>query len=176
MKNNDTFIWLSLWFAIVILGTLFFMRECQTPPNIDKVDTVFTTKTDTIWKDTTITEKEFVPKIIVKTKVDKVYTQNGDTLQLVTEAKTFEKRLISDKDTADVEVFTSGINTSLDSLKMRLKTHKEIVTNTIEITKIVEKKKTVWDRFHISLQGGYGYGFNYKGFEPYVGIGGSFDL
>jgi hypothetical protein len=176
MKNNDTFIWLSLWFAIVILGTLFFMRECQTPPNIDKVDTVFTTKTDTIWKDTTITEKEFVPKIIVKTKVDTVYTQNGDTLQLVTEAKTFEKRLISDKDTADVEVFTSGINTSLDSLKMRLKTHKEIVTNTIEITKIVEKKKTVWDRFHISLQGGYGYGFNYKGFEPYVGIGGSFDL
>lgn len=176
MKNNDTFIWLSLWFAIVILGTLFFMRECQTPPNIEKVDTVFTTKTDTIWKDTTITEKEFVPKIIVKTKVDTVYTQNGDTLQLVTEAKTFEKRLISDKDTADVEVFTSGINTSLDSLKMRLKTHKEIVTNTIEITKIVEKKKTVWDRFHISLQGGYGYGFNYKGFEPYVGIGGSFDL
>jgi len=176
MKNNDTFIWLSLWFAIVILGTLFFMRECQTPPNIEKVDTVFTTKTDTIWKDTTITEKEFVPKIIVKTKVDTVYTQNGDTLQLVTEAKTFEKRLISDKDTADVEVFTTGINTSLDSLKMRLKTHKEIVTNTIEITKIVEKKKTVWDRFHISLQGGYGYGFNYKGFEPYVGIGGSFDL
>ena len=176
MKNNNTFIWLSLWFAIVILGTLFFMRECQTPPNIEKVDTVFTTKTDTIWKDTTITEKEFVPKIIVKTKVDTVYTQNGDTLQLVTEAKTFEKRLISDKDTADVEVFTSGINTSLDSLKMRLKTHKEIVTNTIEITKIVEKKKTVWDRFHISLQGGYGYGFNYKGFEPYVGIGGSFDL
>lgn len=176
MKNNDTFIWLSLWFAIVILGTLFFMRECQTPPNIEKVDTVFTTKTDTIWKDTTITEKEFVPKIIVKTKVDTVYTQNGDTLQLVTEAKTFEKRLISDKDTADVEVFTTGINTSLDSLSLRLKTHHETVTETIEITKYIEKKKGKWSKFGIGVQVGYGLGIKTKEFEPFIGFGVSYNL
>ena len=109
-------------------------------------------------------------------KRDTVYTEKGDTIQLITEAKTFEKRLISDKDTADLKIYASGINTSLDSLKMRLKTHKEIITNTVEITKYVERKKTVWDRFHIGIQGGYGYGFNYKGLEPYVGVGGSFDL
>lgn len=176
MKNNDTLMWLCLWFAIVILGALFFMRECSTPPNIEKVDTVFSTKTDTLWKDTTIVRKEYVPTIVEKLQIDTVYDSNGDTIQLIVEAKKWEDSIVSNKDTAYLQIFTSGIRTSLDSTKIRLKTHTEVVTNTIEITKIVQKKKTVWDRFHIGLQGGYGYGFQYKGFEPYVGIGGSFDL
>lgn len=174
MKNN-TLVYVSTIICIIILGILYFVGN-PIPPEVVKTDTVFSTKTDTLWKDTTIYEKEIKEKKVVEVKRDTVYTQGGDTLQLITEAKTFDKRVISDKDTADVEIYTTGINTSLDSLKMRLKTHKEIVTNTIEITKIVEKKKTFWDRFHIGLQGGYGYGFNYKGLEPYVGVGGSFDL
>ena len=176
MKNNDTLMWLCLWFAIVILGTLFFMRECSTPPNIEKVDTVFSTKTDTLWKDTTIVKKEYVPTIVEKIQIDTVYDDNGDTIQLIVEAKKWEDSIVSNKDTAYLQIFTSGIRTSLDSTKIRLKTHTEVITNTVEITKIVEKKKTVWDRFHIGLQAGYGYGFQYKGLEPYVGIGGSFDL
>lgn len=175
MMKNNTLIYVSIAICILILGIVYFVGQ-STEPNVVKTDTVFTTKTDTLWRDTTITEKEFIPKIIVKTKVDTVFTKEGDTVQLITESKSFEKRLISDKDTADVKVFTTGINTSLDSLKMRLKTHKEIITNTVEVTKYVEKKKTVWDRFHIGIQGGYGYGFNYKGLEPYVGLGASFDL
>lgn len=176
MKNNDTLMWLCLWFAIVILGALFFMRECSTPPNIEKVDTVFSTKTDTLWKDTTIVKKEYVPTIVEKLQIDTVYDSNGDTIQLIVEAKKWEDSIVSNKDTAYLQIFTSGIRTSLDSTKIRLKTHTEVITNTVEITKIVEKKKTVWDRFHIGLQAGYGYGFQYKGLEPYVGIGGSFDL
>ena len=176
MKNNDTLMWLCLWFAIVILGALFFMRECSTPPNIEKVDTVFSTKTDTLWKDTTIVKKEYGPTIVEKLQIDTVYDSNGDTIQLIVEAKKWEDSIVSNKDTAYLQIFTSGIRTSLDSTKIRLKTHTEVITNTVEVTKIVEKKKTVWDRFHIGIQGGYGYGFNYKGLEPYVGIGGSFDL
>lgn len=176
MKNNDTLMWLCLWFAIVILGALFFMRECSTPPNIEKVDTVFSTKTDTLWKDTTIVKKEYVPTIVEKIQIDTVYDSNGDTIQLIVEAKKWEDSIVSNKDTAYLQIFTSGIRTSLDSTKIRLKTHTEVITNTVEVTKIVEKKKTVWDRFHIGLQAGYGYGFQYKGLEPYVGIGGSFDL
>ena len=105
-----------------------------------------------------------------------MYTKEGNTLNLITEAKMFDKRLINNKDTADVQIYTSGINTSLDSLKMRLKTHREIVTNTVEVKKYIQKKKTFWNRFHIGVQVGYGYGFNYNGLEPYVGIGASFDL
>lgn len=178
MKNN-TLIVVCLFIILAILSIFYIDRNYNIKDwfnNIQKTDTIITTKIDTLWKDTTITEKELVPKIIVKTKIDTLFKENGDTVQLVTESKRFDKTIVSDKDTADVQVYTSGINTSLDSLKMRLKTHKEVITNTVEITKYIEKKKTFFDRFHIGVQAGYGYGFNYKGLEPYVGIGASFDL
>ena len=178
MKSN-TLIWVCLFIIIVILSIFYIDRNYNVRDiinNVQKTDTIITTKTDTLWKDTTIIEKEFVPKTIVKTKTDTLFKANGDTIQLITESKRFDKSIISDKDTADVQVYTSGINTSLDSLKMRFKTHREIVTNTVEITKYVKERKRFIDRFHIGVQSGYGYGFNYKGLEPYVGIGASFDL
>ena len=176
--NSNTLIFISIAICFIILGFFYLDRSGYFDPMKDviKTDTVFTTKTDTLWKDTTIVEKKIVPKYIVKKKVDTVYTKEGDALNLITEAKRFDKRLISNKDTADVQVYTSGINTSLDSLKMRFKTHNKVITNTVEITKYIDKKKTFFDRFHIGVQAGYGYGFNYKGLEPYVGIGASFDL
>ena len=176
--NSNTLIFISIAICFIILGFFYLDRSgyFDTMKEVIKTDTVLTTKTDTLWKDTTIVEKEIVPKIIVKTKIDTLFKENGETVQLITESKRFDKTILSDKDTADVQVYTSGINTSLDSLKMRLKAHKEVITNTVEITKYVENKKTFWNRFHIGVQAGYGYGFNYKGLEPYVGIGASFDL
>lgn len=174
MMKNNTIILIIGFVTCILLGC--FMWHNQAPREVVKTDTVFSTKTDTLWKDTTIYEKEIKEKKVVEIKRDTVYTQGGDTLQLITEAKTFEKSIVSDKDTADLQIYTSGINTALDSLKMRLKTHKEIVTNTVEVTKYVEKKKTFIDRFHIGLQGGYGYAFRSKEFTPYVGIGCAFDL
>lgn len=178
MKNN-TLIVVCLFIILSILSIFYIDRNYNVKDwfnNLQKTDTIITTKTDTLWKDTTIIEKEFVPKTIVKTKTDTLFKANGDTIQLITESKRFDKSIISDKDTADVEIYTSGINTSLDSLKMRLKTHKEVIANTVEITKYIDKKKSFFDRFYIGVQAGYGYGFNYKGLEPYVGIGVSFDL
>ena len=176
--NSNTLIFTSIAICFIILGFFYLDRSGYFDPmnEVIKTDTVFTTKTDTLWKDTTIVEKEIVPKIIVKTKIDTLFKENGETVQLITESKRFDKRLISNKDTADVQVYTSGINTSLDSLKIRFKTHNKVITNTVEITKYIDKKKTFFDRFHIGVQAGYGYGFNYKGLEPYVGIGVSFDL
>lgn len=176
--NSNTLIFISIAICFIILGFFYLDRSgyFDQMKEVINTDTVFNTKTDTLWKDTTIVEKEIVPKYIVKKTVDTVYTKEGDTLSLITEAKRFDKRLISNKDTAYLQIYTSGIETSLDSLKMRLKTHKEIVTNTVEVTKYIQKKKTFWNRFHIGVQAGYGYGFNYNGLEPYVGIGASFDL
>ena len=176
--NSNTLIFISIAICFIILGFFYLDRSGYFDPmkEVINTDTVFTTKADTLWKDTTIVEKEIVPKYIIKKKVDTVYTKKGDTLNLITEAKRFDKRLISNKDTADLQIYTSGIETSLDSLKMRLKTHTDVITNTVEVTKYIQKKKTFWDRFHIGVQAGYGYGFNYKGLEPYVGIGASFDL
>lgn len=178
MRNN-TLIFISLFITLAILS-IFYVNDNYSIKdlfnNTQKTDTVFSTKTDTLWKDTTIIEKEFVPKTIVKTKTDTLFKANGDTIQLITESKRFDKTILSGKDTADVQVYTSGINTSLDSLKMRLKTHKEIITNTVEITKYVEKKKTFWNRFHIQPQVGVGYGVFNKNIDAYVGVGIGFDI
>ena len=176
--NSNTLIFISIAICFIILGFFYLDRSGYFDPmkEVIKTDTVFNTKTDTLWKDTTIVEKEIVPKYIIKKNVDTVYTKEGYTLNLITESKRFDKRLISNKDTAEVQVYTSGINTSLDSLKMRLKTHTDVITNTVEVTKYIQKKKTFWNRFHIGVQAGYGYGFNYKGLEPYVGVGIGFDL
>lgn len=170
MKNS---IWIYAILVLISLLVLAGMVWCtyQYPREVIKTDTVITVTHDTLWKDTTIVEKQLVPKIIEKTKIDTVFSNAGDTIQLVTESKTYEKSLVSDKDTADLKIYTTGINTSLDSLKMRLRTHTEVVTNTVEVTKYVEKKKTVWDYISIGLQGGYGYTLNSKEFQPYVGIG-----
>lgn len=176
--NSNTLIFISIAICFIILGFFYLDRSGYFDPmkEVINTDTVLTTKTDTLWKDTTIVEKEIVPKYIVKKKVDTVYTKEGDTFNLITEAKRFDKRLISNKDTADVQVYTSGINTSLDSLKMRLKAHKEVITNTVEITNYVDKKKTFWNRFHIQPQVGVGYGVFNKKIDAYVGVGIGFDL
>lgn len=178
MRNN-TLIFISLFITLAILS-IFYVNDNYNIKdlfnNTQKTDTVFSTKTDTLWKDTTIIEKEFVPKTIVKIKTDTLFKANGDTIQLITESKRFDKTILSGKDTADVQVYTSGINTSLDSLKMRLKTHKEVITNTVEITKYVEKKKTFWNRFHIQPQVGVGYGVFNKNIDAYVGVGIGFDI
>ena len=178
MKSN-TLIFISLFITLAILS-IFYVNDNYNIKdwfnNTQKTDTVFSTKTDTLWKDTTIIEKEFVPKTIVKIKTDTLFKANGDTIQLITESKRFDKSIVSDKDTADVQVYTSGINTSLDSLKMRFKTHTDVITNTVEITKYIQKKKTFWNRWHVGLQGGYGYTFKTKDLQPYVGVGISFDL
>ena len=170
MKDNTLIYTILVFLSMLILAGMVWCTY-QYPIEVVKTDTVFSTKTDTLWKDTTILEKQLVPKIIEKVKTDTVFSNAGDTIQLVTESKTYEKSLVSGKDTADLKIYTTGIKTSLDSLKMRLRTHTEVVTNTVEVTKYVEKKKTVWDKISIGLQGGYGYGFQYKGFEPYVGVG-----
>ena len=178
MKNN-TLIFISLFITLAILSIFYINDNYNIKDwfnNTQKTDTVFSTKTDTLWKDTTIIEKEFVPKTIVKIKTDTLFKANGDTIQLITESKRFDKSIVSDKDTADVEIYTSGINTSLDSLKMRFKTHREIVTNTVEVTKYVKERKRFIDRFHIQHQVGVGYGVFNKKIDAYVGVGIGFDL
>ena len=143
--------------------------------NIERIDTVY--HTDTLYRDTTITvfKDKPVPKYIEVIKVDTFYKNGKDTL-LKTENKLYQDTFTCAKDSIIIQNFISGINSRLDSTKVDLKKQETIVTNTVEITKYIEKKKTFFDRFHLGVQAGYGYGFAYKGLEPYVGVGGSFDL
>ena len=154
----------------------FFNVYFNKTGKVVSTDTVFVTKTDTLWRDTTIIKDKPVEKKVVEVRRDTVFTPGGDTLQLITEHKTYQERLLSGKDTADVQVYTTGINTSVDSLKMRFRTHTEVVTNTIEITKYIEKKRKFHERFHFSPNVSAGYCVFNRNLDVYVGFGVAYEL
>ena len=160
-KIHNILMIIALCLMTLSFFTIYFQNK--TPKIIEKRDT--TIVRDTVWRDTTIIEKQLVPKEVIKKKVDTVYTEKGDTLHFVTESKVFEKRILSAKDTADLQIYTTGINTSLDSLKFKLKTYSVYTTETVEITKYRERS-----RLKVGLGVGYGIGLKNREFEPFAGI------
>ena len=176
--TNNTLLCVATILVAVCLVVMHYQNKTiqDFKKLIEQTDTSVTIKRDTIWRDTLITETKFVPKYIKELKRDTVYTKDGNTLELARESKRFDKRLTIDKDTADIEIYTSGIETSLDSLKLALKTHTDVVTNTTTITKYIEKPKTFWKRFHIQPQVTGGYDIINKQFGITAGIGVGFDI
>ena len=169
--KNDKLHTILLIIAIVMM-VISFVCVCNRQPKV--IETRDTTIIrDTVWKDTTIIEKQIVPKEVIKKKVDTVYTNLGDTLHLVTESKMFDRRFISSQDTCDLQIYTTGIKTSLDSLKWRLKTHRVNTTEVVEIIKYEEKKKK-W--FHIQPQATFGYDPLNKNWGAVVGLGIGVDI
>ena len=169
--KNDKLHTILLIIAIVMM-VISFVCVCNRQPKV--IETRDTTIIrDTVWKDTTIIEKQLVPKEVIKKKVDTVYTNLGDTLHLVTESKMFDKRFISSQDTCDLQIYTTGIKTSLDSLKWRLKTHRVNTTEVVEIIKYEERKKK-W--LHIQPQVTFGYDPLNRQWGAVVGLGIGVDL
>lgn len=177
LTNNVLLYVATILVAVCLVVMHYQNKTIQDFKNlIEQTDTSATIKRDTIWNSISITETQFVPKYIKELKRDTVYTKDGDTLELARESKRFDKRLTIDKDTADIEIYTSGIETSLDSVKMALKTHTDVVTNTTTITKYIEKPKTFWKRFHIQPQVTSGYDIINKQWGITAGIGVGFDI
>ena len=176
--NNSAILCISAFLTVFVVFTLMVAHKCQDKGlwGFKMADTVIVERTDTVWKTDTFKVVQPKPKYIEKIKVDTVFDKQGNEIELVTENKIYQDTILCEKDTAEVQIFTSGIKSNVDSVNLRLRKSEIIRTNTIEITKYVEKRKKFLDRFHVGLQGGYGYGFNYKGLEPYVGVGLSFDL
>lgn len=169
--KNDKLHTILLIIAIVMM-VISFVCVCNRQPKV--IETRDTTIIrDTVWKDTTIIEKQLVPKEVIKKKVDTVYTNLGDTLHLVTESKMFDKRFISSQDTCDLQIYTTGIKTSLDSLKWCLKTHRVNTTEVVEIIKYEERKKK-W--LHIQPQATFGYDPLNRQWGAVVGLGIGVDL
>lgn len=165
MKSN-TLIWVCLFIILVILGGFYF-GKCYFNKKIEKIDTIITR--DTIIDRDTIIYFKNNPIPVYKTvvKIDTVFSQKGDTIPLITENKTYIDTVCAQKDTAIVTSYMSGINAQIDSLRVEMRTTKETITNTIEVTKYIKQNK----RFNIGVQTGVGYGFTSKQIEPYVGLG-----
>lgn len=118
---------------------------------IEKHDTLPAEKGETIIKYVKVpVYSEYSDTVIIKDSVDMAIVQKQYS------------------DDSSYTAYVSGIRyddlPKLDSIIVRNK----IITNTIKETITIQKKRSHWQ---IGLQAGYGYGFLYKGFEPYVGVG-----
>ena len=156
---------------LLILSLLFiatFIIGCKhgemRSEALETIDTVTVTRVDTFWKDTTITKTEFIPKKVEVIRHDAIIKNTV----LPVERKLYEDTLINDNDSIVLCAYVQGINAKLDSTTAQWKKHKEIVTNTVTITKYVEKPKKI---FEFKPQVGFGYGVFNKKPDMYIGIG-----
>lgn len=163
MKNNVLIYVVLVLLSLFILGGMIWCVN-EYPKEVVKTDTII--KSDTIWKDTVIKEKELVPKYVKILKRDTVYKKDSSEIVLERTSETYQKSLVSAKDTADLTLYVSGIEPSLDSLDLRLRTHQ--ITNTIEVTKYIEKKKKL---FSVQPQATFGYDPIRKEWGFLVGVG-----
>lgn len=158
MKNN-ILIYISIIFIIIL--SIYFNYNNIINYIIDrystKADTVFVTDTIRHVDTLTIFKEKPIPKEVILTKIDTFFTPKGDSILLKTENKVYQDSLCVQNDTAIVTNYISGINANLDSTKVQLRVTKETITNTVEITKYIEKKKTFWNRlsFGPAVTAGY---------------------
>lgn len=171
MMKNNTLIIISILFLLIIIGGFYANKLFDT--KVIYTDTIFSTKTDTLWKDTTITKDKLVLKTVEIIKKDTVYDQKGNEIELITENKTYQDTIVCARDTAVVTSYIKGINATQDSIKVWLKKSEITKTNTIEITKYIEKKR---NRIHIVPNLSLGYGLVNKKPDIYVGVGIGIDL
>ena len=156
---------------LIPLITLIFSRTCERVPLeiIERTDTLVIS--DTVFqKDTFIIEKP-IPKYIEVLKIDTVFNEKGDTIQLVTENKIYNDTLCNQNDSIILQSSIRGINPTLDYIKADWR--RQNITNTIEITKYIKTKPK---RFTFNPQIGVGYGVFNKRPDVFFGVGISVNL
>lgn len=165
-EKNKVYKWVIGFLVVYIIMLLSFpFGNRPKEIMIEKVDTIQLFDTCYV-RDTIVFEKtKLVPKYITVLKRDTVFDVNNTPIELITEKKTFQDTIICDKDTAELQIFTSGIKSNVDSTKVTLKKQNQIITNTITIEKFIKPKK-----WNIGASLGYGLGLKNRDFEPFLGI------
>ena len=162
--NKLIFLLLSVLFIITfIVGYQVGEMRSESPKTSDTV-----TVNDTIWKTDSFEVIKPIPKLVKVVKTDTVFTEKGDTIQLVTENKIYKDTICVQNDTAIVTSNIQGINAELLSTEVMLKKQEIIKTNTITITKYIEKPKKL---FNIQPQATFGYDALNRNWGAVIGIG-----
>ena len=162
-KNNNLYKWIIGFLVVYIIFLLSFPNCKSDEIIIKKTDTI--TVSDTIIKTDTFLVEKPIPKYIEIVKIDTVFNEKGDTIQLVTENKQYNDTICYQNDSIILESSISGINPTLDYIKAELR--KQEIVNTVEITKFIKEKPKKWS-FGTSI--GYGLGLKNRDFEPFLGI------
>ena len=163
MKMNKTK-WLIFALLFGLLGAHIYhiIVPKSEVIEIEKVDTIIVN--DTIKHVDTITINKPIPIYSEIVKIDTLYKENGDTVQLFTENKLYKDTLCNQNDSIILESSISGINPRLDWMKADWR--KQEIIKTITITNTVKRKGLM-----ITPQLGVGYGLLNKNFDVYGGIG-----
>lgn len=159
--RSKTLIIIALLLVLLQIGICTWLYN-YTPPISEKIDTV--TVSDTIWKTDSFEVVKPIPKYI---KVVKTDTITKDTV-LQTENKTYTDTLCVQNDTAIVTSNIQGINAELLSTEVMLKKQEITKTNTITITKYVEKPRKL---INVQPQCTFGYDPLNRNWGAVVGVG-----
>ncbi len=166
--NKWKYAFLSLLTAFVVISVLLWHNGYFKPrEGLISSDTVLIEKVDTVHMTDTFKITKFIPKEVIKTRVDTVYDSNGNGIELVNEHKLWQETVENENDTVNVDIWTSGIHTNVDSVSLLVNRREIIKTNTITITNTIYKNKP----FTIQPQLGLGYGLINKKLDAYVGFG-----
>lgn len=177
--NNSAILCISAFLTVFVILALMVVHKCNEKGlwGFKMTDTVIVERTDTVWKTDTFKVVQPKPKYIEKIKVDTVFDKQGNEIELVTENKIYQDTIPTcARDTVLVTSYISGTNAQLDSLNVILRKSEITKTNTVEITKYIEKKKSFFDRFHFAPNVSVGYGITQKKADVYIGVGLCFDL
>ena len=128
--------------------------ESVTRDTVTRIDTVFQYFPKPVEVERIRTEYKWLTRVNTDTVTDYTVLHDSVLVEVPIESKHYNA--------PEYDAWVSGYLPSLDSIRVYQK------ENYITERVVVRKPP---NRFTIGLQGGYGYGFKSKQWEPYVGIG-----
>ena len=170
MTLNKTHLIVFIVGAVLGLLTGFFsgkaiydhpIHESVTRDTVTRIDTVSRYYPKPVEVEKTRTEYKWLTRVVTenvgaeKISVDSVsFPRDSVLVEVPIESRHYHA--------PEYDAWVSGYQPSLDSINVYQKER--------YITETITKSKPP-NRFTIGLQGGYGYGFKSKTWEPYVGLG-----
>ena len=175
MKGNALLITCFI-LCLIAIGLYYGSTHFRNWWEIPKTDTLMVR--DTLTSTDTLYITRYKPKLIERNiiKRDTFYTKDGKDTVFYAENKTFRDTLCNNKDSIILTSFIKGQNVQFDSIKADWRKQETTITNTVTITKYVERKKNITERFHLAPNVSVGYGVLNRKVDMYVGIGVAFDI
>lgn len=128
--------------------------ESVTRDTVTRIDTVFQYYPKPVEVERIRTEYKWLTRVTTDTVTNYTVLHDSVLVEVPIESRHYNS--------PEYDAWVSGYQPSLDSIRVYQK--EKYITETITISKPP-------NRFSIGLQGGYGYGFRSKTWEPYVGVG-----
>lgn len=130
------------------------ITESVTRDTVTRIDTVYQYFPQPVEVEKVRTEYRWLTRVTTDTVTDYTVLHDSVLVEVPIESRHYNS--------PEYDAWVSGYQPSLDSIRVYQK--ENYITERVVVSKPP-------NRFTLGLQGGYGYGFRSKQWEPYVGIG-----